>query len=132
MSFIKSIKTMFSNSNSELEGHWNRLADEQQIEEIIQQSRQKPQLIYKHSYRCGVCAFSKSELDSAAVTVTSQADMYFVDVINSRKVSNKIAEEFGVRHESPQVLLLVDGEVAWHKSHGSIKADSLISSLKQT
>lgn len=130
MSLIDSFKNVFSNSTVETGEYWNRLTDEHQIGEIIEQSQNTPQLIYKHSYRCGVCRFSKSELENASDTLTSRAGMHFVDVNASRKVSNKIVEKFDVRHESPQALLVKNGEVVWHKSHGSIKADSLINCLQ--
>jgi bacillithiol system protein YtxJ len=105
---------------------WESISDPQQVESIVQKSEQRPQLIYKHSHRCSICTISKGTLESAANDILEDADMHFINVVNSREASNFIASELDVRHESPQVILLEDGEVVWHASHGSINADAIL------
>ncbi|MDX1585781.1 MAG: bacillithiol system redox-active protein YtxJ [Balneolaceae bacterium] len=129
MSFFEGIKNMFSQSENGLSDEWHTLKEQNAVDEVIHSSDDKPQLIYKHSYRCSVCLFSKSNLEKQAEEITRFADMHFVDVISSREVSNYIAEQLGVRHESPQAILLHKGEVIWHASHGSIKSAKILEVL---
>lgn len=50
---------------------------------------------------------------------------YFLDLISYRSISNKIAETFGVQHESPQVLLIENGKCVYNASHMGISYDTL-------
>ena len=82
--------------------NWIQLKDEHQLEQIKENSTSRPQLIYKHSIRCGVSSVVKSRLEKAKMP--EDIDYYYLDIINYRSISNKIAEQFQVYHESPQVL----------------------------
>jgi len=126
MSFIEGLKNMFSQNGTRMAEDWNILADNSAVEDAIRKSEEKPQLIYKHSGRCSVCVFAKSNLEHGAEEISEVADMNFVDVIASRGVSNYIAEKLNVRHESPQAILLDQGKVIWHDSHGSVKSAKIL------
>lgn len=124
MGLFNSVKNAFSGSDtSEI---WEIITDPSQIDSIIEPSKEKPQLIYKHSHRCSVCFVSKGDLEMAADDIKEHADMHFVNVVRSRDASNKIASKLDVRHESPQAILIDKGEVVWHGSHGSIDADAVL------
>ncbi|MDZ7715838.1 MAG: bacillithiol system redox-active protein YtxJ [Balneolaceae bacterium] len=125
MGILDRIKNAFSGDDTKAD-FWNQLTEEGQVEQVIAQSKSKPQLIYKHSARCSVCWFAKSELENVADEMGPQADMNFVDVINSRNVSNKLAEVLNIRHESPQAILIKNGEAVWHESHGAIKGAKVL------
>lgn len=131
MGFFEGVKNIFSKSGTELVEEWNTLTGESAVEEAISRSENKPQLIYKHSGRCSVSLFSKSNLEQHAAEISKVADMNFVDVIGSREVSDYIARTLNVRHESPQAILLDQGEVIWHASHGSVKSAKILEELKQ-
>ena len=80
-------------------------------------------LIFKHSNRCPISA-------RAARTVSSvegelPVPTYTVIVHDARELSNAIAADFGVPHESPQLILIKDGKAVWHASHYEITADSI-------
>lgn len=81
-------------------------------------------IIYKHSPTCSLCSWSIHEVadfaDSAGVTV------HQVDVLRQRPLSQAIETHFGVRHESPQVLIIDDGRVTWHGSHRALSAERLL------
>ena len=62
--------------------------------------------------------------------ISAKADMHFVDVKKSRPVSNTLAEKTGVRHESPQVLIIKNEEVVWQESHYAIKAEAILDVLE--
>jgi bacillithiol system protein YtxJ len=53
--------------------------------------------------------------------------LYFLDLIQHRDISNQIAQQFHVHHESPQLLLIKDGECILDQSHGGISVDEALS-----
>lgn len=91
----------------------------------MQQSKQSPQLIYKHSHRCGTCMITKGNLEQAAEEQLNGIEMHFLNVIKSRSVSDHIAARLDVRHESPQAILVDNGEVVWYASHARIDATEI-------
>lgn len=119
---------LVKNALSDSDGNkiWVVISDPGQVDNIIKESYKSPQLIYKHSHRCSVCFAAKGNLEAAASDIHQQAVMHFVNVVRNREASNKIASELNIRHESPQAILIDQGEVAWYASHGSITADTLL------
>ena len=131
MSFIEVLKNMFSQNGTKTAEEWNILDTKSAVDEAVRKSENKPQMIYKHSGRCSVCVFAKSNLERNIEEISEAADVNFVDVIASREVSNYIAEKLDVRHESPQAILLKHGEVIWHNSHGSVKSAGILEALSR-
>lgn len=86
-------------------------------------------LLFKHSTACPVSAEAYGEF--RAFLRESDTSAAEVLVIEDRPVSNKIAEQFGVKHESPQIFLLEDGKVLWHASHWRITQQSITEALNQ-
>jgi bacillithiol system protein YtxJ len=107
--------------------NWITLQTEAQLEEIRERSTGRPQLIFKHSTRCSTSALVKGRLERAQQP--ESIDFYYLDLINYRPVSNKIAETFLVEHESPQVLLIRNGECVYDESHMGITMDEIVSSI---
>ena len=97
--------------------NWKILDKMAQLDEIVLLSKQKPQLIYKHSTTCPVNADAKARIEQGFESLASKMDLYYLDLLTFRAISNEIETKFGVRHESPQVLLLKDGKVVFHGSH---------------
>lgn len=127
MGLFDSVKNAFSGTDTS--DIWEMISDSSQVEPIIEASKEKPQLIYKHSHRCSVCFVAKGGLEQAAEEIQDFADMHFLNVVNNRETSNYIASELEVRHESPQVILIDNGEAVWHASHGSINKDAILDHL---
>jgi len=125
------MKTIFSNTDA-IHEDWNVLKQPTQLEQVIEASKNKPQFLYKHSHTCSICHVAKEEIEEQFDAIKAKADMHFVNVIKSRPVSDAIAEELDVRHESPQALIIDMGECVWHKSHWSIKADAILDALAKT
>lgn len=121
---------MFLQNGAETSEHWNVLEDISDVDEVLQKSKERPQLLYKHSNRCGTCMFAKSEIEKRSEDIEERADMHFIDVINSREVSNYLAEKLNLRHESPQAILLANGKVIWHNSHSAIKSTKILGKLR--
>lgn len=103
--------------------NWIELKNEDQIVEIIDKSQSKPQVIFKHSTRCSVSSMAKSRLERSPVP--NNTDFYYLDLIAHRIISNKIAEEFNVFHESPQILVIKNGECLYDESHSAITMDEI-------
>ena len=98
--------------------NWIDLKDEGDLNELIEKSQKKPQVIFKHSSRCGISAMAKSRLERSIAP--SNADFYFLDLITYRNLSNKVSSAFNVYHESPQILIIKNGECIYDESHSSI------------
>ncbi|MCC6289156.1 MAG: bacillithiol system redox-active protein YtxJ [Chitinophagaceae bacterium] len=108
--------------------NWHILNTEAQWQEILQQSAIKPQLVYKHSTRCSISSVIKSRLERAGAP--ADIDFYYLDLIAHRAISNQIADEMNVPHESPQVLLIKSGVCVYNESHGAITMDEIIAEAK--
>lgn len=105
---------------------WIPLESEVGLAQVIEQSFKKPLVIFKHSTRCSISSMALNRIDSAKAV--DGIDFYYLDLIKFRNVSNKIATDFNVIHESPQVLLIKDGKCVFHASHGDIRL-SILQSL---
>ena len=103
--------------------NWIHLTTVQQLEEIKERSKQKPQVIFKHSTRCSISSMAKSRLERS--NVPDGADFYYLDLISNRPLSARIAEDFKVHHESPQVLVISNGECVYDESHYGIHMDEI-------
>lgn len=85
-------------------------------ENVLQKSKEKPILLFKHSTTCPVSAAAYREFTS----FESDVDAYLVKVIESRPVSNEIESNLGVQHQSPQIFIVSNEEPIWHASHWNI------------
>lgn len=103
---------------------WIPLENTEQLAALNQASHTRPQLIYKHSTRCGISSMAKNRLYKNELP--GGIDFYYLDLIRYRDTSNKVAEMYGVRHESPQVLLIKNGECVYHESHTAIYMDDIL------
>ena len=108
---------------------WDEISEVEDLETLVRSSEEQPQLIYKHSHRCSVCFLAKQELEEIAEEISSISDLYIVNVIKRREISNAIASKLGVRHESPQVIILKNREVYWKGSHWNIKGKDILKEL---
>ena len=107
---------------------WIPLTDEKQLNDIVTQSAERPQVIFKHSTRCSISAVALQRLQKESAP--SDFDFYMLDLLAYRNISNKIAEQFGVYHESPQVLVIRNGECVYDESHLGISMHDIIDSAK--
>ncbi|MBI3883622.1 MAG: bacillithiol system redox-active protein YtxJ [Sphingobacteriales bacterium] len=108
--------------------NWIPLKNEAQLTEIKNRSKDKAQLIFKHSTRCNISSLAKSRLERTEEP--PNIDFYYLDLIEYRNISAKIAEEFAVFHESPQILLIKNGECIYDESHSGISMDEIIDQSK--
>jgi len=110
-----------------------QLTTVEQWDEALRRSGEKPVLVFKHSTQCPISAGAREALqryvDDAGRAGTAPCEFAVVHVIENRPVSNAIAEATGVKHESPQAILLRDGKPVWHASHWTITYEFLSEKL---
>ncbi len=126
MSFIDQMMNKHSALNQE---GWKVLNDAEQLTDIIDTSFTKPVVIFKHSTRCGISAMIKHGLESDWSFGTDELELYYLDLIAYRAISNQVAEDYKVLHQSPQALVIVKGKVVWHGSHQMVTVDALRNAL---
>lgn len=85
-------------------------------------------LLFKHSTRCPISARALGEVE-ALLDRVPDAPVFRVDVNAQQALSDQVAERTGVTHESPQVILLRDGQPEWDASRMEINAGELIDRL---
>ncbi len=101
---------------------WHALTESSQLEELEKESEDKLVVIFKHSTRCGISRMVLSTFEKEYdLEKDKEVKLYFLDLIANRNISNEVADRFGVRHESPQLILLRNGKVVHQASHHSIQ-----------
>lgn len=110
---------------------WTNLSSIEQLDEIVKTTGDKPVLLFKHSTRCGISAMAFNTFESSWTSDNELCQLYYLDLLNHRDVSNKIAEITGVIHQSPQVIVLKGSEVVYDESHSSINARRIETILKK-
>lgn len=118
---------LFGNSdNEELNSkvNWIPLTFLGQLDELVAFSEQKPVVIFKHSTRCSVSRFALKQFENE-FDLKDNVDAYFLDLLEYRDISNEIASRFGVYHQSPQLILIKDGQAIYDASHSDIDAEEL-------
>ncbi|MGV3541002.1 MAG: bacillithiol system redox-active protein YtxJ [Rufibacter sp.] len=106
--------------------NWNSLTSSEQLQQIKEESKEQPVVIFKHSTTCSISATAKSRLERQWPDAGLEGvKPYYLDLLRYRPVSNEIADVFSVRHESPQLLLIKDGECQYHGSHLGINLQEI-------
>ena len=122
--------TIFGNNkgngkDSEEKSPWILLTSLEQLDDIAQESTIRTQVIFKHSTTCGVSRMVLNMLQKNPAYSKNTMDFYFLDLHRHRDISNEIARKFQVLHQSPQLLVIRNGQTVAHDSHGGINAIDL-------
>lgn len=132
MSFLGNIINRFTSSDDpDKDTNWNIIGSKEEMESIISLSKERIQLVFKHSPNCGVSFFAMRSLNTPEIINNQDIDLNLIDVIGHRNISKLFAEKTGIRHESPQVFLLKNAEVIWYDSHNAVNAKNVMSNLDQ-
>jgi len=99
------------------------------LDELVQQSQQRPQLLFKHSSACPLSAMAYAELQDHLEEPVGGADYWLVTVQTARPVSNSVEAQLAVRHETPQAIVVRSGKAVWTASHRAITRRSLQAAL---
>ncbi|WP_323027060.1 bacillithiol system redox-active protein YtxJ [Gelidibacter japonicus] len=107
-------------SKQENETPWINLNSMEQLDGIVEKSKTKPQFIFKHSTRCGISRMVISRFKNDYQISGNEADLYYLDLLDYRAISNAIADRFQVMHQSPQLVIIKNGVAVAHESHSGI------------
>jgi bacillithiol system protein YtxJ len=102
---------------------WKNITDVAQVSQIKQQEGYS--LIFKHSTRCSVSLMAKKRFEMDWSILPEDTSLYFLDLISYRDISAQVAETFQVHHESPQILLIKNGDCILDASHSDISAEEV-------
>lgn len=104
---------------------WKNLVSLEQLEEVLTQSDFTTQVIFKHSTRCIISKMVLAQLEDNLDLIPQETNLLYLDLLNHRDISNAIAVQLGVHHESPQVIVIEKRQAVFHESHHSIDATSI-------
>ena len=124
MSFLKNMFGKPEASESVSKVGWRQLTDLGQLNEIINESTEKPVAIFKHSTRCHISRAVLKQFENE-FDLKEKITPYFLDLLEHRDISNEIASRFGVMHQSPQIIVIKDGKSVYNASHENIYASQL-------
>jgi len=104
---------------------WMPLTSTDELDELVSRSIKRPQLIFKNSTSCGISSMALRSFEARYELNPDQADLHMLHIQYNRPLSNEIAQRFKVRHESPQLLIIKNGNVVGAASHGAISEVSI-------
>lgn len=110
--------------------NWIILNSQEQLNQI--KSSEGYHAIFKHSTRCPVSMMAKRRFEMGRDEIPQDLPVYYLDLLAHREISNAIAEQFSVHHESPQLLLIKDGECIYEASHSDITTEELAEQIAQS
>ena len=119
------------NDNASLQNGWLEMTTLVDLDKAIEQSFDKPVVLFKHSVRCGISVGAKYALEDKWDFQEDEMIFYYLDLINYRDVSNAIAEKLNVIHQSPQVIVLRNGKAVHSSTHHAIGVPNLKQGLEK-
>ncbi len=102
---------------------WIPLESAEQLAELVTLSHQSPVLFFKHSTRCSISAAAWGRMERGEAKLPANTTLVYLDLIQYRTLSNELAQHFKIMHESPQVLLVHNGQCVYHASHFDIRPE---------
>lgn len=91
----------------------------QDLDILFAHSFTEPIILLKHSNSCGTSAYVFEIMSEVP------GDIHLVTVQERREISNAIADRTGIRHQTPQAFVIVNGEVAYSASHYNISPEAI-------
>ena len=106
-----------------MKARFKEINSTEKLDELFEQSNEKAVVLFKHSLTCPISSGVYEEISNA------DADINLVVVQTARNISTAIADKTGVRHETPQAIVLKDGKVVYHASHYDVTAEDVEESV---
>lgn len=104
---------------------WRTLEDISQLDAVEKLSQEKLVVIFKHSVTCGISNMVWHQFQNEIDFTNDHIEMLYLDLLAHRDVSNEITRRFQVLHQSPQILVIKNGEVLHHASHSAIRLSNI-------
>jgi len=108
-----------------MKNHFVKITDTKAFEEIADRSKERPVVIFKHSLTCPISAGAYEQM------AEFEGEVALIEVQPSRELSTEIENRLGVAHESPQVIVLRNGQVVWNASHFKITAAAVAAAVRE-
>jgi bacillithiol system protein YtxJ len=105
--------------------NWTMIESAEQLDNIKKQAGNS--IIFKHSTRCSISMMAKKRFELEWDLLPENINLYFLDLIKYRDLSSKVATDYQIHHESPQLLLIKDGDCILDQSHGEISVEETMS-----
>ena len=122
MSFLNKIFGSDEPQNSS-SSFWKNIESEEDLKKAIEKSFEKKVIIFKHSTRCQISKIVLKNFEKEVANSDKEVEYYFLDLIEYRPISNEIADQFGITHQSPQMIVLENGKAVKDASHQSISVN---------
>ena len=100
--------------------NWFTIKSKDQLQELDRLSKDKLMVIFKHSTSCPFSKMAFNRFQKEADFDEEKADLFYVNVLDQRDISDAIAEHYGVLHQSPQLIIIKNGDVVHQASHSAI------------
>ena len=113
-------KSLFGGKTEVKHLNWKSLTEVSQLNDIEDASQTKPVVIFKHSTRCGISRMVFNQFEANADIDDNAVELYYLDLLSYRGISDQIAERFQVVHQSPQMLVIKNGQIVYHSSHSAV------------
>ncbi len=123
MSFLNKIFGNDEAQNSSSLSFWKNIESEEDLKKAIEKSFEKKVIIFKHSTRCQISKIVLKNFEKEVANSDKEVEYYFLDLIKYRPISNEIADQFGITHQSPQMIVLENGKAVKDASHQSISVN---------
>lgn len=109
--------------------NWITLETQQQLDDIY--THPDCSIIFKHSTRCAISLMAKKRIEQDWDALPENTPLYFLDLLKFRDLSNHIAACYQIHHESPQLLIIKNGDCIFEASHGEISVDEAVDQLNE-
>ncbi|AZB26330.1 MULTISPECIES: bacillithiol system redox-active protein YtxJ [Chryseobacterium] len=126
MSFFEKIFGGNNSETSDQKSFWQNIKSEEDLEKAIESSYQHKIAIFKHSTSCFISKTVLRNFEKEIENSDQKVNVYFLDLLAHRPISNKIAEDFGIRHESPQLIVIENGKPVNSASHQDISLSQIV------
>ncbi|SIQ82369.1 bacillithiol system protein YtxJ [Chryseobacterium sp. RU37D] len=114
------------NENPKKDSFWKKIESEEDLKNAIEESFNYRIAIFKHSTSCFISKTVLRNFEKEIENLDQKTDLYFLDLLKYRTISNKIAEDLEVRHESPQLIVIENGKAINNASHQHISIEQII------
>jgi bacillithiol system protein YtxJ len=101
-----------------------KIDDRATLDNLLTDSKQKPVIVFKHSNACSISSRAYREMEKI------EGQVNILEVQSAREISRELANLTGVRHETPQVIVLRDGKAVWNASHFDVKAVDVMKAVE--
>lgn len=122
MSFLNRFR---ADRDADIHEAWKTITSEAELEAAIDASYQGTVVLFKHSVTCGISMGAKYGLERDWDFEDKDLTFYYLDLLSFRSISNKIADDLGVTHQSPQVIVVKAGKAVYDTSHHAISVAAL-------